>query len=220
MGTPISGNRVTFRCASLRNLILQAWDIRAYQLAGGPAWLTEMPAQTYDVIATVPGDAVPTMEQVRPMLRTLLEERFQLKVHRETREIPIYGLVVGKSGPKLQESAADAKNSLSVLVGGIKGEMKAGKESMARLAVFLSTEAGRPVIDQTGLSGEYDVKLQWTRDQPQLIPGTSSAAGVADPGDAPSLFTAVQEQLGLKLEPKKGPVETIVVDHAEKPTEN
>jgi uncharacterized protein (TIGR03435 family) len=219
-GPPISGNRMTRRCASLRALILTAYDAQSYQISGGPAWLDAVGTTLYDIAAEAPGDEPLTMERARPMLRALLAERFQLKLHRETREVPIYALTIGKGGSKLKESAPDAKASLRFLMGGLRARVEAPKESMAQLASYLSDEAGRPVVDQTGLTGSYEVKLEWIRDQPQAIPGVAPPAAAPPDVTGPSLFTAIQEQLGLKLEPKKGPIDMLIVDRAEKPSEN
>ncbi len=137
------------------------------------------------------------------MLQTLLAERFKLTIHRETKEIPIYALVAAKNGPRLQEAKdKDKIGSMSIGRGMLRGQT-----TLADLARYLSSSADRPVMDRTGLTAGFEINLQWS-------PDTSPEAS------GPSLFTAVQEQLGLKLESSKGPVELLVIDHAERPSGN
>jgi uncharacterized protein (TIGR03435 family) len=171
------------------------------------------------------------------MLQALLAERFKLTVHRESKELPIYALVVAKDGPKLQEAKPG-----DTYPNGIKGPdgqpgagmMMMGREGLtaqgipiANLVRHLSRVLGRKVVDKTGLTGKYDFTLKWTPDQSQSAmlrgpeggqPGTGSAA--APEASEPSIFTALQEQLGLKLDSQKGPVEILIIDHVEKPSEN
>ncbi|HEV3201893.1 MAG TPA: TIGR03435 family protein, partial [Bryobacteraceae bacterium] len=133
-----------------------------------------------------------------------------LRIHRETREVPAYALVVGKNGHKLQESSADAPGKNGVRSGRTGLHMEASRGTMELLASQLSHSAGRPVVDKTGLTGYYAFTFDWM---------PANATPESDP-DTPSMFTAIQEQLGLKLEPTKAPREILVIDHAEKPSEN
>ena len=145
-------------------------------------------------------------------VRTLLADRFQLKVHRETREMPVYALNVAKGGPKLQAPAKDdvTRTSLNIRRGDTgKPEIPGTRISVAILVKTLSDQVGRTVIDQTGLEGNYDFKLTFATDM-----------GQAAETEGPSIFTALQEQLGLRLESQKGPVEVIVIDSAQKASEN
>jgi uncharacterized protein (TIGR03435 family) len=193
------------RNAPLRMVITHAYNIRPNQLSGGPAWISDA---RFDIEAKAEG-ASPA--QVRQMLQTLLAERFHLVAHRETREEPIYALVVAKGGPKLRESKADATQ-----VGGDgPGKIVAEKAPVGMLARTLQNIVQRPVVDETSLTGEYDFELKW-------LPERLAEPGAADSLDlnAPSIFTAVQEQLGLKLEGRKGPVEIVVIDRIEKFIEN
>ena len=219
-----SGTRVTLNCLSLRNLIMRAWNVKTYQVSGGPAWLQSMGDATYDVTAKAPGDVKPTAEQVRTMLQALLADRFQLRLHHDTKELPVYALVIDRNGPKLKESSPDAKSLISFDVGGTEGQLTFSKLSMAQFAPSLSQEAGRPGLDKTGLTGFYDFSLKWTRDQPQVVPGLSEpstdSATPQTSTSGPSLFTALQEQLGLKLEPQKAPIEMLVIDQASRPSGN
>ena len=219
----ISGPRVVVLCASLRTLIMRAYGVKFYQIIGGPSWLHETADTPYDIVATAPGAEPPTMAQVNLMLRALLATRFQVKAHQETRELPVYALVVAKDGPKMKESAADAKSFVSFRMGGMQGSISSPKEPMAQFALALSNQVNRPVLDQTGLTSAYELKLEWTRDQPQIISGLSAPPPSAVPEAElhfPSIFTALQEQLGLKLEARKAPVEVVVVDRAERPSGN
>ena len=201
------GSRVTATAVTLLDLITSAYGVRYEQIAGGPGW---MKTSHYDIVAKAEGEAPLTKEESRQMMQALLAERFQLKIHRETREVPVYALVVGKNGPKLKETSAGAPGDNFVLSSRAGMHMEATRGTMEQLARQLSATAGRPVINKTGLTGYYAYQLDWT-------PGNRPA----DPeSDTPSLFTAIQEQLGLKLETAKGPMEMLIVDRAEKPTEN
>jgi uncharacterized protein (TIGR03435 family) len=185
------------------DMIYTAYHLRPDQVVGLPGWAA---SEHYDLEATA-GHAI-TVEQMRAMLQTLLAQRFQLQVHRETREIAMYSLALGKNGPKFKESEVDETPKGSIMGDGVGMHMVVAKGTMAQLASRLSSNgAGRPVMDKTGLTGIYSFKLDWVND-------TAAA------GDLPSLAVALQEQLGLKLEAAKGPVEFIVVDHVERPSAN
>jgi uncharacterized protein (TIGR03435 family) len=216
MGVFISGNRVTISVQSLNALIATAYNVRAYQVSGGPDWAAGSGASfIYDIAAKAEGEARPTMDQVREMLQTLLAERFQLKLHREMKEVPVYVLVVGKSGSKMKESAADAQPGMRFRSGSSQ-DMTVSKGSIEQLTARLSASTGRPVLDMTGLKGAYDYKLEWTNERAS----EHGSADVATDAGGPSIFTAIQEQLGLRLESRKGPIEILVIDRAEKPSEN
>jgi len=211
VGPPIAGNRGTFG-GNLKQLIIYAWDLKVYQLSGGPAWVTNPSTDTdyYDINAKAEGDEPLTESRARQLLQTLLADRFQLRVHRESKEMPVYALVIGKAGPKLKDSAPDATTGMRASVTLATVTSTFTKSPMSSLVRVLSSAADRPVLDQTGLTGSYDYKIEFARDP---------AAAVAE-SSAASLFTAVQEQLGLKLEPRKASIETLVIDHAERPSDN
>jgi uncharacterized protein (TIGR03435 family) len=208
MGLRVSGTMLTAENMSLSNLVTYAYDLKDYQILGLPSWAE---SDRYDIDAKAEGDAALTRDLARPMMRALLAERFQLKGHGGTKEMPVYALVVAKNGPKFKESAPDAESMLRLASPGKGAVMTVTKGSMAQFANQFSNRNGvdRPVIDKTGLSGGYDYKLEW---------GDYGAAN-AD-ADAVSIFTAIQDQLGLKLEPAKAPIEVLVVDFAAKPSEN
>jgi uncharacterized protein (TIGR03435 family) len=210
-GPPIAGNRLTSG-GNLKQLIIYAYDLKVYQLYGGPAWVTNPSTDTdyYDITAKAEGSEPLTESRARQLLQTLLADRFQLKLHRESREMPVYALVVGKSGPKLKDSAPDAITRMRASVSVATVASTFTNSPMSSLVRVLSGAADRPVLDQTGLTGSYDYKVEFARDP---------AAALAESSPA-SLFTAVQEQLGLKLEPRRASIETLVIDHAERPSDN
>ena len=179
---------------SLRFLIRAAYGLDDYRIAGGPKWIDN---DKFSVVYK------PVGPQANLMLRSLLADRFKLATHMETKELPIYALTVAKGGPRMEK--ADKPGGTSAGGGMIGGTME-----MSLLTSYLSSTLGRGVIDRTELKGPYTFSLKWT---PEDRPATGDTS-------APSLVTAIQEQLGLKLESTKGPVEILVVDRAEKPTEN
>jgi uncharacterized protein (TIGR03435 family) len=247
-------------------LVQQAYGVGKDRITGAPDWLN---SEHYDIEAKMDGAAAEELKTLAPdvvraarqhMLRKLLEQRFELTVHRETKDLPVYNLVIAKGGSKLQESKPDdnagrgdkptdpalaaalaAKmgsasgpaatggggnasgggKSITVVPGGNTSfSMSSGRGGVrttsargattASLATSLASIAGRPVLDKTGLTGKYDYKLEYSPEDSQPD---------ADP-TGPSIFTAVQEQLGLKLEAAKGPVEIVVIDHIGKPSGN
>jgi len=204
-------NRFTMGGCSLKFAIQYAYGIQDFQVAGGPEW---MDSARFDIVAesedAFPRGGTTQLEQeamqklLRQRMQALLADRFQLKVHISTKEMPVYGLVVAKGGPKLQKAKVGT-GGWSTGPGLIKGDYI----SMASLASMLSSMLDRIVLDQTALPDNYDFALYWTPDDK---PNPDSTL--------PGLFTAIQEQLGLKLEGQKGPVEVTVIDHVEKPSAN
>ena len=219
---------VRYTYVSVKNLLILAYGTPTQQITG-PAWID---SDRYDIVANVTPGA--TSEQVNVMLRNLLADRFKLVVHRETRELQLYELTVSKNGPRIKPYAEDPnepihepgkpvfdKNGAPVLrpggfgfVMGPDGRQLLGrKRSIEQLALILANELGRPVVDKTGLAGDYDYTLKYA---PKLTPAQTDGSS-----DLPGLLAAVQEQLGLKLESKKGPIEMLVVDGGQRtPTEN
>ena len=236
--------RFTATCATIKQLIARAYQVADFQLSGGPSWIG---SEKYDIEAKESDSLVEELPKLPPdqrkektelLIQSLLADRFKLKVSHETKELPIYVLVVGKNGPKLLEAKpGDTYRSgmkspdgrplgrpghLSV----VRGQFTGQGIPLEALVVALSQEVGHLVVDQTGLKGKYDIALQSTPDQGQamfkgLEDGKPATDNVLPPdSSAPSIFTAVQEQLGLKLLSTKGPVEVIVIDHIERPSEN
>jgi uncharacterized protein (TIGR03435 family) len=196
---PTPGNFVATN-ASLDECVRWAYSIKEYQIAG-PEWL-KSDAASYDIVAKAP--LTTPRSEIRRMLQTLLADRFKLALHRETRMLPVYHLAVAKGGSKLGAAGGGARNSTS----SSGGTLEVKGTTMAIFAEALSRETGRPVFDKTGIAGAFDFRLEYA-------PENSVNSG------RPSLFTVLQEQLGLKLEALKGPVEVLVIDHAERlPTAN
>jgi uncharacterized protein (TIGR03435 family) len=211
-----SPGEVSFKNASLMSILTSTFDVKRYQVSG-PPWLGTL---GFNIVAKVPPGA--TKDQIKLMMRNLLAERFQLAVHRETRDLPAFALVVAKGGPKLTaaQHPEDGGGSFGPWKGNAREE--ATNQTMHGLADFLTMFMERPVMDATGLAGKYDFTLYWAPEYPmvRLAPKTQGAEAEA-PDPAPTIFAAVQDQLGLKLEPRKMPVEFLVIDHMEKtPTEN
>jgi uncharacterized protein (TIGR03435 family) len=200
--------RLTCTNASLLQLITRAYDVKDYQVSG-PDWLR---SEYYNITANVPAGAL--QDDVIGMLRSLLVERLHLSIHRESKEMPVYALVISKEGSKLKE-VEFGRSSMN-----FNGKrIEARSVQIGNLTKILSDRMGRPVIDQTGLKGYYDFTLEFAADEPAAAPSGDRPAEVADPGA--NLLTALREQLGLRLEPRRAPVELLVLDRVEKiPAEN
>lgn len=213
---------------TVRFLLYEGYGgINNEQVIGEPTWSN---TDGFDIEAKVAPADVPTLgkmtfEQRRTMFQSILADRFKLVVHHETRELPVYVLTVAKGGTKLKESAPDDPASTTPRRRGMminNGKLTANDAQLSMLVTVLSRSLGRTIIDKTGLAGNYDFTLEWNPDEgsaPKPVDGAAPAATAA-PDARPSIFTAVQEQLGLKLESTKAPVDVIVIDHIEKPTEN
>jgi uncharacterized protein (TIGR03435 family) len=211
-GTHISGGEVIMRNVPLRNCIEMAYHVDDARLSG-PDWLA---SERFDIVAKPPVGA--PRDQYRQMLQTLLADRFKLIAHRESKMLPAIALVVGKNGPKLRKGDPggphfDVDNTT----------LTAGGASMAQFADHLSDMVDRPVVDKTGLEGVFDFRLEWLPDEYQS--STASEAGEQrsrnEMRTGPAFFRALQEQIGLRLESQKLPIEIVVVDRIEKvPSEN
>lgn len=229
------GGRVSITNNPLRNIIRNAYRLQNFQIVGGPDWIN---MDRWDIVAKAEGDPPP--ERMIVMLQNLLADRFKLVVHREMRESPIYALVFARSdrrlGPQLHPSSTDCAAIMAAARarGGAPpsppgdgplcgtritpGHMMTSATTMADLARILSPTAGRSIVDRTGLTGNFDLELTWTPDSPTGPAGADGARPAAE--NSASIFTAVQEQLGLKLEPQRGPVDTLVIESAERPVED
>ncbi len=177
--------RIHYAGVTIEQVLPGAYEVKYFQIISLPDWAK---TERYEIVAVVPPGT--TVEQFRLMLQNLLSDRFQLKVHRETRELPVYELTISKKGLKLKATAPDALDGPQ---GVIPGRLMSPKISTSQLALELTNLAGRPIIDKTGLTGDYNVKIEWAADNKPDDPG-------------PSLFTAFEDQLGLKLEPSKAMV--------------
>jgi uncharacterized protein (TIGR03435 family) len=237
-GTDTPG-RINFENIGLGAVIGKAYGVKYYQISG-PDWFD---TERFNIIATAPPGTTPG--QFRLMLQNLLADRFKVALHKETRDMQIYSLGIARNGPKLKKAtpdpppdannaadgeptggggklAVDADGYPALRLGTTMAVMAtpngprarlANKEHMEWLVDMLSSQLGRPVVDATGLTGEYDISLYWVPQRPNSL--------TDDDPSGPDLIAALQQQLGLKLEPKKGPIEVLVVDRAEKiPTAN
>jgi uncharacterized protein (TIGR03435 family) len=199
---------------TLKSVVERAYEIHDYQISG-PEWLN---SERYDIEAeapaSIPKDQI--KEQLPLMLQNLLSERFKLTFHREEKVLPVYALLVAKNGLKLQAIKDEGHTSIN----SNRGHMSIESGTLAQIAEAFSRQVDRPVLDQTSVQGSFKCELQWTPDDNQFpSPAQTDKAAAVDSG--PSIFTAVQEQLGLKLVPQKAPVEILVIDHVERiPTEN
>jgi uncharacterized protein (TIGR03435 family) len=202
----LPGGRLHITCLTIDVILREAYGLEHYQISGGPTWLH---TDDFDIEAKAEGE--PTKAQMMAMLQTLLEDRFQLKVRREQKEQNVYALSVANGGHKLKPPTGERgyvildRNDPPTQVG-VHYSLIGKKANMALIAKHLGEQLGRPVIDRTGIAGEFDFKVDYAIDD--------------NPESGVPLLTAVQTQLGLKLESTKGMVETLVVEHAAKPSAN
>jgi uncharacterized protein (TIGR03435 family) len=213
-GMTISGDpsRFTIHNVTIRFLIGLAYNVKDFQIPGGPRLLD---SERYDIEATYGANpperqgrltfmTIQANPQLRLRVQSLLADRFHLVVRHETKELPAYSLVLGKNGSKLKESTTpEESQAMSVDL----GQIKSNRMSVAQLAGVLSRMLGVPIADKTGLTGYYDLLLKWAPDE-------------ASPDAGPSIFAAIQETLGLRLVAGKEPIDVLVIDHVEKPSEN
>jgi len=206
---------------ALKTLVAAAYDVSPQTISGGAAWVE---SERYEILAKAPSDIRPNLKEQMAMLRALLADRFKLTFHREQKEMPVYALTVAKGGSKLKESTVspdatpEGPPALAFTVNPGFLHLPARYASMDEFASLLQRSAlERPVVDQTGLTSRYDFDLEFAIDE--TLFGGALGKGPDDPAK-PSLFAALQEQLGLKLEATRGPVSVLVIDHAERASEN
>lgn len=209
---PIRGH-FTAQGATAKLVMMFAYDAQESQIVNGPKWFA---AKKWDMEAKSDSPAAHTVDESRRMLQNMFQERFALKIHRVTAPRPAYVLTVAKSGPKFK--AAHADESTNIRIAG--NSLTLQRAELARMTQFLATALGWPVVDRTGLSGSYDLSLQWD-DEPVRQAGDPAVDALQASGnDHGSIFTAIQEQLGLRLESRRVPVELIVIDRIERPSPN
>lgn len=199
-----AGGRLTVTNETLRELIKLAFSVKDYQIVGAPGWID---SERYDMVAKTASAANLSLDGEKSLLRVLLADRFSMKSRLETKEGVIYTLRIGKDGSRLtrHDDGTGTKARASC------GHLLGGRVTIAVLATMLSRQLEHDVTDATGLPGKYDFQLDWT-------PGAGPCPGAT--ADQPSIFTAVQQQLGLRLESAKGPVEILVIDHIQAPSDN
>jgi uncharacterized protein (TIGR03435 family) len=207
----VSPGRLSVRNMSLKSLVMAFYKVKQYQVTGGPKWIDN---DRFDVAAKLadppPGLAPRSSEAAARLMsasQSLLEDRFHLRFHKDTKLVSGYALVVAKSGPKLKKSEGDGSSRIKTG----RGTLQATGVSMERFVSTLPTILDAPVVDASGIEGSYDFVLDWAPDP---------AADTKDGPVGPSLYTALRETLGLKLEPRKVPVPLFVIDGAERPGEN
>jgi uncharacterized protein (TIGR03435 family) len=239
------GGRVTMTGVPARLLVQQAYQLQQFQLVGGPAWLAN---DRFDIVAKMAGEPKPFVPgQPQPVmlaLRPLLAERFKLKLHKETRDLDVYNLVMlkpGVPGPALKPATTDCAAQAAARRGGpppgppqppgpndpfpcglmgMPGMIRMGGMPMSQITQMLTGQTGRMVFDRTNLTGNWDFSLRFAFEQRGGAPPPPGVNLPAPDPDAPSLYTALQEQLGMKLESAKSPVEVTVIDAVEHPTED
>jgi len=206
---------------AVRTLVAAAYNLSPRAISGGPAWVD---SEHYDIVAKTPYDLRPNLDEQMAMLRRLLADRFKLTFHREEKEMSIFALTVAKGGPKLKDSTVTADSfpagppPLIFVVAPPAVRLPGRYASMAELASVMQRAAlDHPVVDETGLTGRYDFDLEWAPDETEF--GGMLGKG-SDDSTKPNLSTALQQQLGLKLEATRGPVQVLVIDHVERPAEN
>jgi uncharacterized protein (TIGR03435 family) len=200
----LPGGRITVANFTMKRLIQESYGIKDFQISGGPGWIG---SDLFDITAKAEVSTT-NFDQIKGMLQSLLAERFQLFMRHDTREMPIYALVVDKNGPKFKAESESQPGMMRIRRGLVVGQ----GIGMAGFADQLSTFLGRVVVDKTALTGSYDLKLAWQPDENQVA--QFQTMGV------PEGFAALQEQLGLKLESQKGPVEIFAIEGVTRPSEN
>jgi uncharacterized protein (TIGR03435 family) len=230
---PSPGGRLTATNVTVANLIAWAYVVRTSEIENAPAWAD---SEGYDVAAEAEGN--PRFDAFQPtletMFRSVLAERCKLILHRETKQLPVYSLVIAKRGSKMHQLAGNGSDCLEHPnpenpCGQIRlpqpGQLTARRANISALVFVLSRLLDRPVIDQTGLTGSYDFDLKWPLEPLVRPPSSAGPAPIPDRESiaaamAPAVATAMEEQLGLELQSSKGPVEILVIDHLERPSEN
>ena len=210
-GHSFQGTRLRSTNTALNDLIAFAYEVHLKQAIGTPPWAG---TDKFDIEVKPEGEGMPSGKQWKGMLQSLMADRFKLAFHREMKELPVYALSVGKTGPKLTKGDP---NGVPTLDFGALGTLHATSATMADFTQAMQAVVlDRPVVDQTGLVGSFDFDLTWTPDDSQFA---GIMAKIPSLADAPPLHTAIQEQIGLKLESTRTPVVVLVIDHVEKPSE-
>ena len=215
------GHEFVVKNYTLKSLVAAAWDLPTRLISGGTAWIT---VDHYDIVARTPGEIPPSRDEQMLMLQKLLSDRFKLTVHREQKAFPIYSLTVAKSGSRMKKSEGAPPDGRPALVFRLFPERRAllpvHDATMAEFASVLQQGAvDRPVVDKTGLTGRYDFDLDWAPDESDFAGMMRARPPLPEDSAKPGIFAALQQQLGLKLDATRGLIDTIVIDHLEKPPE-
>jgi uncharacterized protein (TIGR03435 family) len=213
------GGHLMTRNTNMNDLISRAYGLHAKQIVGGPDWFG---TDLYDIEGKPDSEGVPNDKQIKTMLQKLLAERFKLAFHHEKRELSVYVIIVANGGPKMTTSGSDSGTGFHLRgLGNLLGTGMTMTDFAQRMQAGVMD---KPVVDQTGLFGRYDFELKWTPDESQYAQFRGMGGVVPSPSDdpdaPPSLYTAMQEQLGLKMGTEKFPDDVIVIDHVERPSEN
>ena len=214
----IKGRDVLTINTTLADLMTMAYGVHLRQISGGPTW---MESDKFDVQGRPQVEGVPSQVQLRGLIKNLLADRFKLTVHNEKKELPAYVITAGSRGQKLTQNTSNPNGLPGLFFKGL-GNLNCTNATMTDLAGILqSAVLDRPVVDKTGIQGKYDFTLIWTPDESQFRTfGGAPVPSQNDPNAPPGLFTAIQEQLGLRLESTTAPVDVIVIDRVEKPAAN
>jgi uncharacterized protein (TIGR03435 family) len=213
-GVQIQGRRMITVNTSVAEIMAFAWSLHPRQITGGPAW---METEKYDLLAETGNEPKP---DIRAMVQQLLADRFHLEYHRATKELSVYQIVAGKTGDKLATYAGDPNGAPTYGLSAL-GSMTVKNANISDFARWLQRYVlDRPVVDRTGITGRFSFALNWQADDSQFASLAGTLRPPAGNSDRPSLYEAMQEQLGLKLEATKAPVDVFVIDHLEKPSEN
>jgi uncharacterized protein (TIGR03435 family) len=211
-----NGRRFQTTNTNLKYLIQWSWNLQAKQVSGGPPWMDET---RYDLVGEMDGTGTPNDHQWKIAVQNLLIDRFQIKLHHEAREMPAFVLTVAKGGSKLTPGDGDTKAHLNMGFSGGVGETMRGRGVNASIGDFVGElqriVMDRPIVDRTGLTGVYNIQFAFTREDPNSLGMTQLPDNAA-----PNLITALDEQLGLKLEGVKAPVDVLAIDHVEPPSAN
>lgn len=217
----VSGTRVKIQ-GPLFHLMAAAYGVQFFQIAAADNWPEKWASKdTYEIDARAPGETAPTRGEVRAMLQGLLADRFQLQMHRESREMPVYNLLVGSGAPKIKPSS-------STDVPRMEGEGSFGAQvrvrytnfSIADFVIDMMSQFDRPLLDKTGLTGGFDFTLEYRSQPPGMTAAMAADAGLADPEPGMPVVASIKGQMGLRVVSARGMVEVLVIDHAERPSEN
>jgi uncharacterized protein (TIGR03435 family) len=213
--TQIRGNRFATEGTTFVDVFKYAYNVHPEQVVGGPGWLR---TEKFDILADPETEKRPSSDQMKAMVQQLLVERFHLVMHHEQKILSVYALVKTADTPKLTKSTADP-SGIPMVGYNPSGELHVGNATMANFATFLQRFVlDRPAVDQTGIAGHFDLVLRWTPDNFRAAgkPGDSQE----DASAPPSLFTAMKEQFGLKLQPTKAATDVFLIDQVQQPSEN